>query len=221
MRLLSEGLGRDPRLRAQLRRMLKKSGRIVVRPGTNEQRAGRYKSLHKLNQSPNQLQGQKLLSLRQGLRERAVTVHFRPGNDEPLRKVRANLGTKNDPAFDGVLDEVARRALERRLLPLLEEELRQELKRRADEEAFRAVQQNLRQLLCGPVLGPRPAAGLALDPKGAWVVMAVDGQGTPVGTERTIETAGTDAFARGRGPGRSAARERGAVDRTGRGQRRA
>src|SRR5262245_11637661 len=99
-----------------------------------------------------------------------------------LPKVRAALGKRIHPDYASVADEVARQALHLRLLPMIEDDVRNELRDRADEEAIRLVAQHLRQILLSPAGGPRPTAGAHVDAKGDWLIMVVGPEGEPQGT---------------------------------------
>lgn len=195
MRILSDRLGRDPVLRAQLRKLMLRHAVVKVRAGASEDRLKRHRALLKLAVPVRQLQGSRLLSLRQAQRERAVHVVFEIAPETVLPKVRSVLCRRPDPAHAGVIDLIAWQAWTRRLRPMLEEDLRLELKGRADEEATRLVVGQVRQLLMAPTLGPRPAAGLDVDARGDFTLVAVDQFGNPMGAEVKIAVAGKDDFA--------------------------
>ena len=194
MRILSDKLGRDPRVRGQLRRMLAKNGILSVRPMVEDSKAGRHRSLLKLKQPMRQLQGHRLLALRQAQKERVLTTRIHLDPAQALEKVRAALGKHTRPEFEGVLERVARRALERRLLPMLEEDIRLVLKERADAEALRFLSQHLRQLLLTPTLGRRMSvAGIDVNAKGDWAIVVVDEDGAVISPEIKIEVGEKDA----------------------------
>ena len=195
MRILSDRLGRDPKVRRAVRDILRKRGVLHVYPGSNDGRSGRFKALFSKELPIRNLQGQKLISIRQGLKERAISVAVRVDHAHVLPRLRKLLASSNDPIADGVLDEVTRRALDRRLLPMIEEDVRLEVKERAEDEAKRLLVSHLRHLLLSPMLGPRRAAGLDVDAKGDWFVMATDEDGALLGPERKIEQADKDAHA--------------------------
>ncbi len=193
MRILSDRLGRHTGLRGQLRRSLRKHGILEVRPvGGDESKAGRHKALLKLSQPLPQIQGHKLLQVRQAQRDRAVTTEITLDPERALPKVRAALGKHTRPEFEGVLAAVARRAFERRLVPMLEADVRLELKERGDEEALRFLGQHLRQLLMTATLGPKPVAGIDVTPKGDLVIAVVDERGTLVAPPVTLAAAELD-----------------------------
>lgn len=197
MRILSDRLGRDPRLRGLVRKLLRKHGILNVRPAADESRLGRHKPLAKLSQPLRQVQGHKLLAIRQAQKERAVSVAITLPRAVALPKVRAALGTRTNPDYAGVLDAVALRTLEHRLLPLLEADVRLELKERGDEEALRFLSQHLRQVLLTPPAGRYPFAGVDVSAKGDWTIVQVDEDGSPGGAPVKIEVGEKDAAALG------------------------
>lgn len=189
MRILSDRLGRDPRLRGSLRRMMRKRGVLTVRPLVDESKAGRHRSLLNLSQPMNEIQGHRLLALRQAQRERILTTRITVDREQALEKVRTALVKDPHDAYASVLEEVAERALDRRLLPMLEEDIRLELKERADTEALRFLSQHLREILLAPRLARHePVCGIDVSAKGDFTVAAVDADGMPVGDPVRIET---------------------------------
>jgi len=192
MRILSDRLGRDARLRGLVRRLLRKHGVLSVRASVSEGKVGRHKPLLKLRQPVRQIQGHRLLAVRQAQKERAVTTVITLDVKQVLPKVRAALGRHTHPDFANVLDTLARQALERRLLPVVEADVRLELKERADEEALRFLAQHLREMLLSAPWGPRPAIGVDVGPKGDWTLCAVDERGAPITPSVTREDGSTE-----------------------------
>ena len=179
---------RNPRLRGLLRGMMRKHGVLSVRPLVEGSKAGRHKSLMKLKQPLRQIQGHKLLALRSAQKDRVLSTRITLDQERGMQKVLLSLGKKLNPAFEGVHRVVAARALDRRLLPMLEEEIRLELKERADEEALRFLGQHLRRVLLAEIHTRKsPTAGFLVDPKGSWVIAIVDADGQPMGDALTVE----------------------------------
>jgi uncharacterized protein len=197
VRILSDRLGRDARLRGLLRRMLRKQGVLSVRAVGDESKLGRHKGLLRLRQPLRQVQGHRLLGLRQAQKERVLQTQITLDRALSLPKVRAALGRHTDPEYAGVLDAIALRALEYRLMPLLEADVRLELKERADEEALRFLSQHLRQVLLSPGAGEIAVGGVDVNAKGDWTLTLVDAQGRIQGEPLRIETAEKDAAALG------------------------
>lgn len=200
MRLLSDRLGRNARLRNQVRKLLRKEGRMVARPtGSGDpKRAGRYKAFFKLDTPLRQLQPHTLIALRQAQKERILTTDIKHSGQPMLDRVRGALGRNTLPEFESVLDAVARRALERRLIPMIEPDIRLELKERGDAGALRFLAKYLRRQLLALPGGDRPVLGVKVNARGAWVIVRLDERGAvlPTGAneageptlEVTIET---------------------------------
>jgi protein Tex len=186
MRILSDRLGRNPDLRTQLRRLLRKHGRVGTRGLVDDGRLGRNRALLRMDVPLRQLQGHRLIALRQAQAQRQVALVLTVDDKFVLPKVRAALGRRIQPEYASVADEVARQALHLRLLPMIEDDVRNELRERADEEAIRLVAQHLRQILLSPPAGPRPVAGVHIDAKGDWLIHVVDADGAPIGAELAL-----------------------------------
>jgi uncharacterized protein len=101
--------------------------------------------------------------------------------------VRAALGRHTHPAHEELLREIALQALNQRLIPMVEPDVRLELKERADAEALRFLSQHLRQILYTPPLGAHAVAGIDVNAKGDWLVAVVDAGGEPLPGETRIE----------------------------------
>jgi uncharacterized protein len=187
MRILSDRLGRNPDLRTLLRRLLRKHGRAGARALVDEARLGRNRALLRLNVPLRQLQGHRLVALRQAQALRQIALVLTVDPAVVLPKVRAALSRRIHPDYASVADEVARQALHLRLLPMIEDDVRNELRERADEEATRLVAQHLRQILLTPPGGTRPAAGVRIDAKGDWLILVVGPDGNPQGGEIALE----------------------------------
>ncbi len=188
LRILSDRLGRNARVRSQVRNMLRRQGVLTVRATADESRLGRHRSLLKLKQPLRQLQGHRLIALRQAQKERAIQTVISIDPARVVQKVRAALGRYTHPAFDDVLRDVAAQALQYRLLPMVEQDVRLELKERADQEALRFLSQHLRQVLLAPPFPNIGVAGLDVNAKGDWTVVLLDHDGNVMGPETKIET---------------------------------
>lgn len=197
MRILSDRLGRDTRLRGLVRRMIRKNGILSVRQIVDDKKLGRHRSLLKLRQPLRQLQGHRLLSLRQAQKERVLNTIIELDPKPAFPKVRNSMGKFTVPESRPVLDLVAKNALVKRLIPVLEADVRLELKERADDEALRFLAQHLRQVLLTPPMGPHPAGGLDVNAKGDWTLALVGADGAPLGPATRIETSEKDAAALG------------------------
>jgi len=184
VRILSDRLGRSSHLRGLIRRMVRKRGVLHVRPLVDDSKAGRHRSLFKMKQPLRQVQGHRLIALRQAQKERVLNTVIVLDPEIALAKVRVALGKHTEPACDSLLKEVARQSLEARLLPLAEADIRLELKERSDSEALRFLSQHLRQILLSPPLGPQPVVAVDVNARGDWVVCILGPDGEPISVHK-------------------------------------
>ncbi|MCA9001879.1 MAG: hypothetical protein KDB61_08145, partial [Planctomycetes bacterium] len=89
VRILSDRLGRNAALRTSLRRMLRKRGVVEVHASVPVDKMGRHKPLAKFKSPLKQVQGHRLIALRQAQRERVLAVHLTMDPALALSKVRA------------------------------------------------------------------------------------------------------------------------------------
>ena len=191
VRILSDRLGRNAALRTNLRRMLRKRSTLKVQPNVPVDKMGRHKNLAKFQAPLKQVQGHRLIALRQAQRERVLSVQLQMDAAQAVNKVRQALGRHTHRDYDELLQEIARRAYHARLLPVIEADVRLELKERSDTEALRFLSNHLRQLLFTPTYGRRPVVGVDVSAKGDWVLAAVGPDGAVQKTAR-IEVGGKD-----------------------------
>jgi uncharacterized protein len=186
VRILSDRLGRDPRLRDTVRRVMRKKGVLRARALVDDKKAGRHKNLLKLKTPLRQLQGHRLTAIRQAQSERVISTSIELHPSEVVGRVRAALGKHTRPEYEPLLDDIARKALAQRILPVIEEDIRLELKERSDAEALRFLGAHLRQILLTPFFGRVPVAGLDVSAKGDLTLAFLGVQGD-LAAEVTIE----------------------------------
>jgi uncharacterized protein len=197
VRILSDRIGRNSYLRGVVRQFFRKRGVLTVRSMVDEGRAARHKPLLKLKQPLRQVQGHRLLALRQAQKERVLNTVITLDEQLVFPKVRALLGRHSEPGFAALLDEVARKSFQVRLAPVIEADVRLELKERGDAEALRFLSQHLRQILLTPPYGPYAVGGVDVSAREDLTLAVLDGAGEPKKLVR-IETTGKDAAALGK-----------------------
>ena len=190
MRVLSDRLGRSPAVRALVRRMVRKSGRLSVRSLVDEKKLGRNRAILRIHDPVKQIQGHRLLTLRQAQVQRQVSVHVEVDKTAIVPKVRSSLGKRLNPDYASVVDAVVEEAVTHRVLPMIEDDVRGDLRERAEEEALRFLERHLRQILLAPPAGRRPVAGVDVNARGDWTIVALDQDGRPASAEIKIQVSG-------------------------------
>jgi uncharacterized protein len=178
--IMAEWINEDASARAQLRKIFFEKGVIrsrVIRG--KEQEGDKYKDYFQWEEPALQAPSHRILAVRRGEKENFLMVRIFPPEEEALTILESLfVKTKGD---DSRQVQMAAQDGYKRLLSLsLETEIRLELKKRADQDAIRIFNRNLRELLMAPPLGEKNV--LAIDPgqRTGCKVVCLDRQGTLV-----------------------------------------
>ncbi len=159
--IIAEMINEDATDRAVLRRLFREQAVLVAKVAAGrQQQAGKFADYFDWQEPAGKAAGHRLLAVLRGENEKLLSVAIRPPEEAALRYL-AGRHLRPSPAREQV--EMAITDGYRRLLaPSLENELRRELKSRAEKEAIAVFTANLRELLLAPPLGEKRV--LALDP---------------------------------------------------------
>lgn len=196
--ILAEGFCLDPALRARLREMFRRGAVLTVALRADRKGdAGRHGAFVGFSAPAAKVPPLKLLAIRRGERERVLTVTCEPPEAAALEVVHDSatkaFGAEHPHA--GFLRAAAEDGYRRILRPLLQTEIRADFKARADDFMSETFERSLRNLLLGPVGGPRRTLGLRPDVTAGHRVAAVDEAGRAVHAGRLPHeaTAGREA----------------------------
>jgi len=141
-----------------------------------EQEAAVYKDYFKHQELLRYCPSHRFLAIMRGEREGFLKVKALPDKDEALQLIQS-LVVKNNGADAQQVAKAAKDAYSRLLSPSLENEVLNDAKLRADEEAIQVFSKNLKNLLLAPPLGQRRI--LAIDPgfRTGCKVVCLDEQG--------------------------------------------
>ncbi len=174
--IIAERIGEDPATRSALRTLFRRRAIIASRViEKNREAAATYRDYFQWQEPITKIAGHRLLALLRGETEKMLSLSIRPDEQTALAELTRRW-VKPSPHREQVLTAV-KDGYKRLLAPSLENEIRQELKDRADREAIAVFADNLRHLLLAPPLGQKRV--MALDPgfrTGAKLV-CLDGQG--------------------------------------------
>jgi uncharacterized protein len=175
--IIAEWVSEDAKARAQLRQLFYEKGTIVSKViRGKEQEGSKYKDYFQWEEPARQAPSHRVLAVRRGEKEKFLTVRILPPEEEAAAILE--LCFVKSQNSDGRQVRTAVHDSYKRLLSLsLETELRLELKKRADQEAIRVFNNNLRELLMAPPLGQKNI--LAVDPglRTGCKVVCLDSQG--------------------------------------------
>lgn len=160
--IIAEILNEDSRVRENLRIHFHKnsffSSKLIKK---KENEAAKYKDYFDWSENINRAPSHRILAVLRGVNEGLLTAHFVPDEEESLERLKRTYFA-NRSVLDPVLEEAVRDSYKRLLSSSLENEIKQELKTKADEKAVSVFSDNLKELLLSPPLGRQSI--LALDP---------------------------------------------------------
>jgi uncharacterized protein len=102
----------------------------------------------------------RVLAIRRGCKEGILISSIEGDNAKALDYLLNSIIRDKDSIFAPILEIAARESYSRILRPLIETEVRTQLKERADREAIRVFQENLANLLLSPPAGPIVVMGV-------------------------------------------------------------
>lgn len=160
--IIAEWLNEDPAVRAGLRQLFTAKGVIVSRVVKKNQEAGaKFRDYFEWQEPAAKVPSHRLLAMLRGEKEKVLTLTVRPPEEAGIELLRKRY-VKGSGAAAAQVELAVLDSYKRLLAPSLENELRAQLKERADREAIRVFVDNLRELLLAPPLGRKRV--MALDP---------------------------------------------------------
>jgi uncharacterized protein len=160
--IIAEWINEDGAARAELRRLFATKALIVARlVKKNEATAAKFRDYFDWQEPAAKIAGHRLLAMLRGENEKALTLSLRPPEEAAMALLARRYVKNNGPAAEQI-GQAAHDSYKRLLAPSLENELRADLKAKADQEAIKVFADNLRQLLLAPPLGRKRV--MALDP---------------------------------------------------------
>ncbi|MDU9050947.1 MAG: Tex family protein [Candidatus Electrothrix sp. Rat3] len=159
--IMAEWINEDAEMRASLRRLF--ADKAVIRSAVvkkKQEEGAKFRDYFDWQEAANKAPSHRLLAMFRGGEEKMLRLAVRPDEDAALALLKRRFSSQG--RFCEQLSLAAEDSYKRLLGPSLENELRAELKQRADQEAIQVFADNLRELLLAPALGQKRA--LALDP---------------------------------------------------------
>ncbi|MBI9098938.1 MAG: RNA-binding transcriptional accessory protein [Spirochaetaceae bacterium] len=175
--IIAEILNEDSKVRENLRLHFKRnsifSSKLIKK---KEKEAEKYKDYFDWSENINKAPSHRILAVLRGVNEGLLNAHFLPDEDESIIIVKRSY-FHNMTNVHSVVEEAVKDSYKRLLSSSLENEIKQEMKKRADEKAISIFSDNLKELLLTAPLGRKSI--LALDPglRTGTKVVVLDKQG--------------------------------------------
>jgi uncharacterized protein len=181
--IIAEWVNEDEKARTAMRSFFASKGtfRSKVVPGKEEEGA-KFRDYFDWEEAVTKAPSHRVLALRRGEHEEMLSLRVIPPEDEAIALLET-LFVKGDGNASGQVKMAVHDAYKRLLSLSMETEIRLETKKRADEEAIRVFNENLRQLLLAPPLGQKNVMGIDPGFRTGCKLVCLDGQGKLLHTE--------------------------------------
>jgi uncharacterized protein len=159
--IIAEWIWGNFEYRKVLREMLWNEGSLIsnVVPAKVGQKT-KYTMYYERREPVTTIPSHRVLAIRRGCKEGILISSIEGDNAKALDYLLTSIIKDKDSIFAPILEIAARESYSRILRPLIETEVRTQLKERADREAIRVFQENLANLLLSPPAGPIVVMGV-------------------------------------------------------------
>jgi protein Tex len=176
--MLAERISEDASVRKIARDILLADGRVTIKPRENvDINRGKYTSLAGLSEPLSRVPLQRYLLAMRGSGEKQLSILIEAPREKIVAELKTKLIAEKDAPLKAELALAIEESFDRLLGPGLDNEIRQDLKRRADLEAATVCVRNLRALLMQPAYGAYPVLGVEIPTAGGLRIAAVGADG--------------------------------------------
>ncbi|MCG8511275.1 MAG: RNA-binding transcriptional accessory protein, partial [Rhodospirillales bacterium] len=176
--IIAEWINEDQNARAKMRELFFTKGEISSKLlSSDEAAAAKYKDYFEWSEPVKSAPSHRVLAMFRGERELHLSVKVTPPEAEALKLLEKQF-VKGSGADSEQVREAKEDGYKRLLAPSMENEIRSEMKSKADETAIRVFADNLRELLLASPLGEKRV--LAIDPgyRTGCKLVCLDNQGS-------------------------------------------
>ncbi|MBB6479205.1 Tex family protein [Spirochaeta isovalerica] len=160
--IIAEIINENSEVRENLRIHFKRNSQFTSRlVKKKEKEAAKYNDYFDWTENVNKAPSHRILAVLRGVNEGVLTAHFLPDEEDSLDRIRKSFFHRKDSPNE-IVEGALSDSYKRLLSSSLENELRHELKLKADEKAVSVFADNLKELLLAPPLGQKSL--LAVDP---------------------------------------------------------
>ncbi len=168
LRIIAERIAEDAGYRKWLRDLMVRTGTVRSKAvkGKEGQKT-KYSTYYDFVEPVARIPSHRMLAIRRGTREKvlAYSIEIDAARARAELKSRARIDAGLPSA--ALVERAADDSFDRLLEPVIQNEVRNMLRERAEEEAIRVIEDNLTALLLAPPAGPIPVLGIDPNPKGA------------------------------------------------------
>lgn len=168
----------DTAVRGALRALMASDGMLVSKVVEgHEGEKSKYEGFYDYREAISRIPFHRLTALRRGAREGFLTLEIELDAPKALQLIRDKVVRQTDSPCVPHLEKAIRNAWFHSLKPLLQAEIRSNLKEKSDNEALKLFQANLANLLLAPPVGSVPVIGIDPAARPACRIAVIDGNG--------------------------------------------
>lgn len=158
--ILAERVSQDLEIRGSMRLLFVRLARLQskVRKGEDSQESP-FRDYFDYDERAASCPSHRLLALFRGEKKGVLSLEFRPPEPVALTQIEGKLIPKGHGQPD-LMRRAVKDGYRRLLAPAMEREIREALRKRADEKAIAVFAVNVRDVLLAPPLGGRPVMGV-------------------------------------------------------------
>ncbi len=178
LHIIAERIAENADFRKQLRDRLLREGvvRAKVAAGKESEKT-KYEMYYNFEETVPKIPSHRMLAIRRGAREGVLSFTVDVDPEKTIPDLVSQVARDSQPAFALLLEIATRDAYERLLYPSIQNEVRSMLRERAESEAIKVFEENLRTLLLAPPAGRIGVIGIDPGQRTGCKVAVVDETG--------------------------------------------
>jgi protein Tex len=178
LHIIAERIAETPEIRKRLRELLLNDGKVRAKVvAGKETEKTKYEMYYAFEETVPKIPSHRMLAIRRGTREGVLTFSIDVEGEKFLAGLIGHVTRDPQSQFAPLLESAARDSYERLLLPSIQNEVRSMLRERAEAEAIKVFEENLRTLLLAPPAGPIGVIGIDPGQRTGCKVAVVDETG--------------------------------------------
>ena len=179
--IVAETMSDSATLRKTLREMLEKKGFVKCKLVEDQENAYVYEMYKEYNSPVDKMPSHRVLAINRGENEKCLKVSLELNEELALNEIYKEFIKKNSP-YEEMLKEIAEDAYNRLIFPSIEREVRNELTDKANEQAIKMFEVNLKPLLLQPPLKDKIILGLDPAYRTGCKIAVIDARGNVLDT---------------------------------------
>ncbi|MBI4745325.1 MAG: RNA-binding transcriptional accessory protein, partial [Deltaproteobacteria bacterium] len=161
LHIIAEWVSENADYRKGLREMMQKDGVVssrVLKGKIGEK--SKFEMYYEFKEPVSTIPSHRMLAIRRGAEEEVLSFSIEMGEDKALGYLQGQVVLDSKSEFAPHLEKAVKDSYSRLLNPAIQTEVRLALKKRADEEAIKVFEENMKNLLLSPPAGPISVIGI-------------------------------------------------------------